>query len=198
MKSRPMRKVLMRRYRPAAGLAVLVVVLVSAWAGEGGVARAERKASGGQGGVASHRVAVGQQTSHPSAPVQKDAGTSRKQRIGKGLAPEKSKGLKKNSLSAARIAARVQPSNSGLRPHSLRSLTCPIMACFSSRSGIPRVMSMAREGFQTRIPARCSTSISKNSTRIETARSIRLSGPWAGSILSATSLITSGSRSVSL
>lgn len=114
MKSRPMRKVLMRRYRPAAGLAVLVVVLVSAWAGEGGVARAERKASGGQGGVASHRVAVGQQTSHPSAPVQKDAGTSRKQRIGKGLAPEKSKGLKKEQ--SVRRAHRRARAAKQLRP----------------------------------------------------------------------------------
>ena len=87
-----MRKVLVRRYRPAAGLAVFVVVLVSTWAGEGSAAWAERKASVGQGGVASNRAAVGQQPSRLSAPIQKDLGISKKQRVGKSLSLEKGKG----------------------------------------------------------------------------------------------------------
>jgi hypothetical protein len=102
-----MRKFRMRQYRRAAGLAVLVVVLVSAWAGEGSVALAERKASVGQRGVASHRAAIGQQPSRPSAPVQKDAGTSKKQQIGKGLAQEKGEGLiKEQSVRRAHRRAR--------------------------------------------------------------------------------------------
>ncbi len=102
-----MRKVLVRRYRPAAGVAVFVVAMVSIWAGEGSVAWAERKASVGQGGVASNRTAVGQQASRPSAPVQKDVGISKKQRIRKGPALEKGKGLtKEQSVRRAHRRAR--------------------------------------------------------------------------------------------
>ncbi|MEQ1847136.1 MAG: hypothetical protein ABL983_16325, partial [Nitrospira sp.] len=76
-----MLKILVRRYRPVTGRALLVAALVLTWAGEGNVARAERKASVGQGGVASNRLAVGQQPPRPSAPVQKDLGISKKQRV---------------------------------------------------------------------------------------------------------------------
>lgn len=88
-----MRQILVRRYPSAAGLAVLVVVLVLTCAGEGSIARAERKASGGQGGVATNRAAVSPQTPRPSAPVHKDVGISKQQWIEKGPAPEKGKGL---------------------------------------------------------------------------------------------------------
>ncbi len=102
-----MRKVLVRRYYPAAGFAVLVVVLASALASEESVAWAERKASVGQGGVASNRVAVGQPPPRPSALVQKDLGISKKQRVGKSPALEKGKGLtKERSVRRAHRRAR--------------------------------------------------------------------------------------------
>lgn len=130
--------------------------------------------------------------------LEKIRGFPKNSELGRTLRSEKPWARQRNGLPAERIAEHEQPNHSGLRPRSLRSLTCPIMACSSSRSGIPRITSMAREGFQTRMPARCFMSTSKNSIRIETARSIRLSGPWAGSILIAISLITSGSKSVNL
>ncbi|MDP3091586.1 MAG: EF-hand domain-containing protein [Nitrospira sp.] len=109
-----MRKVLVRRYRPAAGLAVLVVVLVSALAAEGSVAWTERKASVEQGGVASNRAAVSRQTSRSSAPVQKDVGISKKQRIRKGPALEKGKGPTKEQ--SVRRAPRRARATTQLRP----------------------------------------------------------------------------------
>ncbi|MDO9118346.1 MAG: EF-hand domain-containing protein [Nitrospira sp.] len=109
-----MRKVLVRRYRPAADLAVLVVVLVSALAAEESVAWAERKASVGRGGVASNRAAVSQQTSRSSAPIEKDVGISQKQRIRKGPALEKGKGPTKEQ--SVRRAPRRARATKPLRP----------------------------------------------------------------------------------
>ncbi|NOS76747.1 MAG: EF-hand domain-containing protein [Nitrospira sp.] len=106
--------ILVKRYRPAAGQALLVAALVMTWGGEGSVAWAERKALVGQGGIASNRLAGGQQPSRPSAPVQKDVGISQKQRVGKGPSLEKGKGLTKEppARRAHRRARAVKP----LRP----------------------------------------------------------------------------------
>lgn len=76
------------------------------WAGEGNVAWAERKASVGQGGVASNRLAGGQPPSRPSAPVQKDLGISQKQRVEKSPSLEKGKGPKEQSIRRAHRRAR--------------------------------------------------------------------------------------------
>ncbi|MEK6634647.1 MAG: EF-hand domain-containing protein [Nitrospirota bacterium] len=103
-----MLRILVRRYRPATGLALLVVALVLTWAGEGSVAWAERKSSVGQGGVASNRLAGGQQPSRSSAPVQTDVGISPKQRVGKSSSLEKGKGpAKEPSARRAHRRARV-------------------------------------------------------------------------------------------
>ena len=102
-----MLRILVRRYRLAAGWALLVAALVLTWAGNGNVAWAERKASVGQGGVASNRSAVGQQPSRPSAPVQKDVGISPKQRVGKSPSLENGKGpSKEQSIRRAHRRAR--------------------------------------------------------------------------------------------
>ena len=101
-----MLRILVRRYRPVTGWALLVAALVLTWAGEGNVARAERKASVGQGGVPSNRLAGGQPPLRPSAPVQKDLGISKKQRVGKSPSLEKGKGLAKEP--SARRAHRPQ------------------------------------------------------------------------------------------
>lgn len=109
-----MLRAFVRKYRPAAGLALLVAALVLAWAGDGGVAWAERKPSVGQGGVASNRTAVGQKPSRPSASIQKDAGISQKQRVGKSPSLEKSKGPTKEQ-SARRAHRRVRAAKA-IRP----------------------------------------------------------------------------------
>ncbi len=102
-----MLRILVRRYFPAAGLALLLGGLVLTWAGEGNVAWAERKASVGQGGVASNRLAGGQPPLRPSAPVQKDLGISKKQRVEKSPSLEKGKGLaRERSVRRAHRRAR--------------------------------------------------------------------------------------------
>ena len=109
-----MLRILVRRYRPVTGWALLVAALVLTWAGEGSVAWAERKAPVGQGGVASNRLAGGQQPLRPSAPVQKDLGISKKQRVGKSPSLEKGKGLAKEP--SARRAHRRARAAKPLRP----------------------------------------------------------------------------------
>ena len=102
-----MLRILVRRYRPVTGWALLVAALVLTWAGEGNVARAVRKAPVGQGGVASNRLAGGQQPLRPSAPVQQDLGFSKKQRVGKSPSLEKGKGLaRERSVRRAHRRAR--------------------------------------------------------------------------------------------
>ena len=101
-----MLRILVRRYRPAAGLALLVVALALTWTGEGSVAWAERKVSTGQGGAANIRLAVGQPPPRPSAPVKKDLEISKKQRVGKGLALGKGKGPTKEKEQSARHGRR--------------------------------------------------------------------------------------------
>ncbi len=103
-----MLRICVRRYRSAAAWTLLVAALLLTWAeGEG-------KASGGQGGVAGNRAAVGQQTSLPSAPVQKDVGISQKQRVGKSPFLEKGKGSTKEP--SARRAHRRARAAKPLRP----------------------------------------------------------------------------------
>ncbi len=108
-----MLRIRMRPYRSAAVLALLLAALVVTWGGEGSIAWAERKSSTGQGGVA-NRLAGGQQPSRLSAPVQKDAGISKKQRAGKGPSLEKSKGPTKER--SARRAHRRARAAKPLRP----------------------------------------------------------------------------------
>ncbi|MEK7301250.1 MAG: hypothetical protein AAB072_09120, partial [Nitrospirota bacterium] len=91
-----------------------MVALVMTWGGEGSVAWAERKALVGQGGVASDRLAGGQQPSRPSAPVQKDVGISKKQRVGKG--PSLEKGKRPTKEPSARRAHRRARVAKPLRP----------------------------------------------------------------------------------
>lgn len=105
-----MLRILVRRYHPAAGWALLVAALVLTWAGEGNVAWAERKASVGQRGVASNRLAGGQQPLRPSAPVQKDVGISQKQQVGKSPSLEKGKGpSREQSTRRARATKPLRP-----------------------------------------------------------------------------------------
>ena len=87
-----MLRILVRRYCAVAGTAVVVAALMLTWAGERNVAWAEQKVVTGQGGAARNRPAVGQQTSRPSAPVQKNVTISKKQRIEKSPSLEKGKG----------------------------------------------------------------------------------------------------------
>lgn len=109
-----MLKTHVRRYRPVAGLALLVAALVLTWVGEGSVAWAERKASVGLRGVASNRLTGGQQPSRSSAPVQKDVGISPKQRVGKSSSLEKGKGPAKEQ--SARRAHRRARATKPLKP----------------------------------------------------------------------------------
>ncbi len=109
-----MLRIRVRPYRSAAGQTLLVVALVMTWGGEGSVAWAERKALVGQGGVASDRLAGGQQPSRPSAPVQKDVGISKKQRVGKG--PSLEKGKRPTKEPSARRAHRRARVAKPLRP----------------------------------------------------------------------------------
>jgi hypothetical protein len=108
-----MLRILVRPYRFAAGLALLVAALVLTWAVEGSVAWAERKSSTGQGGVG-NRLAGGQQPSRSSVPVKKDVEISKKQRVGKNLSLEKSKRQTKEP--SARRAHRRARAAKPLRP----------------------------------------------------------------------------------
>lgn len=103
-----------KRYRQASGLGALAAALVLSWAGEGSVARAERKVSTEQGEVAANRAAAGQPASRASAPVRKDVGISKKQRAGKNPSLEQSMASTKDQ--PARRAHRRARGAKRLRP----------------------------------------------------------------------------------
>ena len=91
-----MLRILVRRYRPAAAMALLLVTLVVTWAGEGSVARAERKVSGRQGGVAGNQAVPSLPKTRPADSSRKDTEISKKQRVWKGPVLEKGKGSAKD------------------------------------------------------------------------------------------------------
>ena len=77
-----MLRIRVRRYRSAAGLALLVAALGMTWGGEGSVAWAERKASVGQGGIAANQAAASQPKTRPADSARTDMGIPKKQRVG--------------------------------------------------------------------------------------------------------------------
>jgi hypothetical protein len=114
MRSRPILRIPVRRYRHAPGLGVLAAALVLSWAGEGSFARAEGKVSTGQGGVAVNRAAAGQPASRLSAPVRTDAGISKKHRAGKN--PSLGQSMTSTKAQPARRAHRHARGAKRLRP----------------------------------------------------------------------------------
>lgn len=109
-----MLRIRVRPYRSADGLVLLVAALVMTWGGDGSVARAERKVSPGQGGIAADQAAASQPRIRPADSARADMGTSKKQRaeqnpsVGKTLRPTKEQSARR-AHRRARAAKPLKP-----------------------------------------------------------------------------------------
>jgi hypothetical protein len=109
-----MLRIRVRPYRSADGLALLVAALVMIWGGDGSVARAERKVSTGQGGIAANQAAASQPKTRPTDSARTDIGISKKQRAGQN--PSVGKAMRPTKEQSARRAHRRARAVKPLRP----------------------------------------------------------------------------------